>query len=53
MSGPPDCDECGHPKRSHRYGGRNASGTYTFHSSCKREACDCTQYTHPERGKLR
>lgn len=44
---------CGHPKRSHRYGCANAHGSYTFHSSCKKQDCDCMQFEHPEKGVIR
>lgn len=49
MAGP-DC-ECGHPVRSHRWGGANANASYTFLSSCR--LCSCDQYTIPGRGETR
>lgn len=35
---------CGHPVRSHRYGGGNKHGPYTFLSSCRKHDCDCRGY---------
>ena len=48
-----DCEECGHPKRSHKYGGANKHGSYVFYSSCKKQDCACDQFIHPEWGKMR
>lgn len=36
--------ECGHPRKSHRYGGANAHGKYTFLSSCRKQDCDCGEW---------
>lgn len=38
------CD-CGHPRKSHRYGNANAHGSYTYLSSCRKQDCDCDQFT--------
>lgn len=48
-----DCETCGHPQRSHRHGGANAFGSYTFLSSCRKEDCECEQFVHPEQGVVR
>lgn len=38
-----DCT-CGHPKKSHRHGGGNKHGSYTFLSSCRKTDCDCSGF---------
>lgn len=37
-----DCQNCDHPKKSHRYGGANVHGRYTYLSSCR--LCGCGQF---------
>lgn len=43
------CDNCAHPRRSHRWGGANAHASYTYLSSCR--VCECDQYIDPDTGQ--
>lgn len=43
------CSSCGHGHVSHRWGGANVHGEYTFLSSCRK--CVCGQFK--ENGEIR